>query len=189
MVDVPLRRPLVLVFAGVLLAAACAGDPPEHSLASRGPSLPAANAVTAPLLPTDAYQLPSFTVADYARLLTQLRGTPVVVNMWGSWCPPCRGEAPLFAEAHAEFGDRVQFLGIDIEDGREAAIAFMREFGWSFPSIVDPTVPSRFRTELGFVGQPNTLFYAASGELVKTWQGPITEEGLREGVARILASA
>jgi cytochrome c biogenesis protein CcmG/thiol:disulfide interchange protein DsbE len=149
----------------------------------------AGNATVAPLLPTDAYALPEFTLREYERLLGQLRGTPVVVNMWGSWCPPCRGEAPLLADAHAEFGDRVQFLGIDIEDSRTGAVAFMREFGWTFPSIVDPTAPSRFRSGLGFLGQPNTLFYDASGELVLTWQGPITEDVLRDGIRRILGTA
>jgi cytochrome c biogenesis protein CcmG, thiol:disulfide interchange protein DsbE len=146
----------------------------------------AVNATTAPLLPTDVFALPEFTVERYQMLLGQLRGTPVVVNMWGSWCPPCRDEAPMLADAHREFGDRIQFLGIDIEDDRAGAIAFIREFDWRFPSIVDPGSSSRFRAELGFLGQPNTLFYDASGTLVRTWQGPLTAEALQNGIRRIL---
>ena len=95
----------------------------------------------------------------------------------------------MLAEAHREFGDRIQFLGIDIEDDRAGAVTFIREFDWRFPSVVDPAYPSRFQSELGLLGQPNTLFYDASGELVRTWQGPLTSDALREGIARLDADS
>jgi len=154
-----------------------------------GAGVPAVNAATAPLLPTVADALPSFTLDRYDRLLSELRGTPVVVNMWGSWCPPCTGEAPMLAEAHARYGHRVQFLGIDIEDTVASARAFMRRFDWTFPSIRDPAFPSAFRSGLGFAAQPNTLFYDASGRLVSTWQGALGPDQLQAGIAKILAPA
>lgn len=188
------RRVHLAVAAAVLtvamVGAACAGAGPSvaRSPGSKASPLPAVNATSASLLPTRADALPDFTLARYGELLRQLRGTPVVVNMWGSWCPPCADEAPLLRDAHARFGDRVQFLGIDIEDSVGSARAFMRRYDWTFPSIRDPDFPSSFRPGLGFAAQPNTLFYDASGKLVVTWQGPLTPDRLRSGIDRVLAS-
>ena len=141
-------------------------------------------AAEGPLLPTDPYELPAFDIAAYERLLAELEGTPVLVNIWASWCAPCRDEAPHLASAHEEFGDRVQFLGLDILDERGSARAFMREYGWTYPSVFDG--PGAIRDELGILGQPATLFYDASGELVKTWSGPLTEEALGDGLEEIV---
>lgn len=184
-------RPASVLFVTSLIAVATAGCATRGAGDAASPTVAgerreAENAAEAPLLPTDVFALPAFTFERYETLLDQLRGTPLVVNMWGSWCPPCRDEAPMLAAAHEEFGEQIQFLGIDIQDDRAGAIAFIREFGWRFPSVVDPAWPSRFRSELGFLGQPNTLFYDASGELVSTWQGPLTEAALRDGIDRIL---
>jgi thiol-disulfide isomerase/thioredoxin len=172
MAPVALRRliPLTLVLA--LVAAACAegGEADDAS---------------GPLLPTDPYELPAYDLASYEALLSELEGTPVLVNVWASWCGPCRVEAPHLAAAHAEFGDRVQFLGIDILDEREAARRFMREHGWTYPSVYD--LPGAIRDGLGLLGQPVTLFYDASGELVDTWTGAIDEATLTERLERIAA--
>ena len=73
----------------------------------------------------------------FERLLSELEGTPVLVNFWGSWCPPCKDEMPRLVAAHDEFGDRVQFLGVDIMDNREEAKLFMEEYGMTFPSVFD----------------------------------------------------
>jgi thiol-disulfide isomerase/thioredoxin len=183
---VPAIALLVLAFG----AAACSRGPgsADGGSSSPGGTIRAENATTAPLLPVEADALPDFTVARYRDLLTQLRGTPVVVTMWGSWCPPCKADAPMLARAHDAYGDRVQFLGIDIEDSVESARTFMRTYDWTFPSIRDPVFPSSFRTGLGFVAQPNTLFYDASGRLASTWQGPLTDASLRDGLHAILSS-
>jgi cytochrome c biogenesis protein CcmG, thiol:disulfide interchange protein DsbE len=182
------RRAARAATIGVLVAAALAacGTPPDRDSDASAASIPAVNAAQAALLPSSADALPDFTLARYDELLRQLRGTPVVVNMWGSWCPPCNDEAPMLAAAHERFGDRVQFIGIDIEDSVASARAFVRRFGWTFPSIRDPDFPSSFRPGLGFAAQPNTLFYDASGRLVDSWQGPITSDRLRSGIERIL---
>lgn len=140
-----------------------------------------------PLLPADPYELPAFDMAMYEQLLTQLEGTPVLVNIWASWCAPCRDEAPLLASAHEEFGDRVQFVGLDILDERGSAREFMREYGWTYPSVFDAA--GGIRDGLGILGQPATLFYDASGELVTTWTGPLTEEALADGLDAIVMPA
>ena len=166
---------------GLILLTALATASCTQSSTDPGPArspVPARNAADATLLPTDAFALPEFDLARYERLLGQLDGTPMLVNFWGSWCEPCRDEAPHLASAHASYGDRVQFLGVDILDARAGAREFMREFGWTYPSVFDP--PAAIRDGLGLLGQPVTLFYDADGELVDRWVGPIPEKELME---------
>lgn len=166
----PLRRLAPFVLALALVAVGCGGGAEPDTAGGS-------------LLPEDPYELPEFDPASFEALLQELEGTPVVVNVWASWCGPCRDEAPHLAAAHAELGDRVQFLGVDILDEREAARRFMREYGWTYPSVFD--LPGAIRDDLGLLGQPVTLFYDASGKLVSTWTGVLDEDVLRENLALI----
>ena len=176
-----------LAAASLALSVAAAACGPRAEGGSAAPALgsvPAVNAVGAPLLPERADALPDFDPARFDALLGQLRGTPVVVNIWGSWCGPCRSEAPLLARAHAEHGREVQFLGVDILDSRPSARGFIAEFGWRFPSVFDAA--GAIRDALGFLGQPATVFYDRRGEPVLTWQGPLDERTLERGLRLIL---
>ena len=109
----------------------------------------------------------------------------MLVNTWASWCGPCREEAPLLASANRTYGDRVRFLGVDSLDERGSARDFMLEYGWTYPACT--TRAHRSATALGLLGQPVTLFYDASGELVDTWTGPLSEEALDANLHAILA--
>jgi cytochrome c biogenesis protein CcmG/thiol:disulfide interchange protein DsbE len=173
-----------MLLALSLALAACGGSRPGTGASSL--PTPALNATRAPLLPTRVAALPSFDLDAYRRLLGQLRGTPVVVNIWASWCGPCREEAPRLAEAARRYGSRVQFLGVDILDQRAAAASFIARYGWPYPSVFDAS--GDIRDGLGFLGQPVTVFYAASGRLVSSWSGPLTGEALAEGIGSILGS-
>jgi cytochrome c biogenesis protein CcmG, thiol:disulfide interchange protein DsbE len=143
------------------------------------------NAASAPLLPTALLSPLSFDFAAYQALGEQLNGTPVVVNIWSSWCGPCRSEAPDLASAARAFGDRVQFLGVDILDKRPAAMASIKRYGWTCPSLFDPG--GEIRDRLGFVGQPETLFYNAEGKLLATWIGPLTRMVLEESIRKVIS--
>jgi len=177
-------RPLLVVLVSfAVAAAACATDDEPAQLS---PEVPARNAAEAELLPSDALALPEFDLAMYQELLAQLEGTPVLVNVWGSWCGPCRQEAPRLAAAHQRYGDRVQFLGVDILDAREGARDFIREFGWTYPSVYDP--PGAIRDGLGLLGQPWTLLYDASGELVQRWVGPAPRDELNAELDRVVTT-
>ena len=183
---VTLRRPALAISMLALAVAACSG--PDGSADQPGTTaVPARNAAVAPLLPTDAAALPELDLDGYRTLLGQLEGTPVVVNLWGSWCAPCRQEAPDLAAAHGRFGDRVQFLGVDLLDARESARAFMREFGWTYPSVFDPS--GDIRDGLGLLGQPATLVYGADGELVERWVGPVPPGELEARLDELASSA
>lgn len=180
----PLRPAAAAVILAILAAGCGAGSPGEAE-----PSIPlvrARNATSAPLLPTDALALPDFDFRMFQELRSQIVGTPLVVNIWASWCGPCRIEAPDLARASARYGDRIQFLGVDILDSRGAARDFMREFGWTYPSVFDPS--GEIRDRLGIFGQPATLFYDATGELVQKWVGPIPADELGRGIEVLLGS-
>lgn len=173
------RRPLVFL-AGLALVVSCGGEPAPDPPAG---TIPARNATEAPLLPTFADVLPLADPDSFQRLLGQLEGTPVVVNFWGSWCPPCREEMPRLVAAHQEFGDRVQFLGVDILDARTDARAFMDEFEMTFPSVFD--VPDAIKTSLGQFGQPVTVFFRADGSFSFAYTGPIPEDDLHRHLKAI----
>ena len=168
--------PLLMLLS---MAATCGGsDPNLPGPSDVGPA--ARNAATASLLPTHVAELPTFDVETYRRLLTQLRGTPVVVNIWAAWCGPCRAEASLLHGASQTYGDRVQFLGVDILDSLGGARGFIEEHGLAYPSIFDPS--GAIRDSLGMIGQPVTIFYDAGGNVVSTWEGQLSKDALDEGI-------
>lgn len=177
----PRSRTLLRSFVLIALlstAATCGRSAEPPDAADAGPA--AHNAVTAPLLPTHVAELPSFDVQTYQELLTQLHGTPVVVNVWAAWCGPCQAEAPLLHTASQTYGDRVQFLGVDILDSRDGARGFIDEHGLMYPSVFDPA--GAIRDSLGMIGQPVTVFYDADGDVASTWEGQLTQAALDQGV-------
>jgi cytochrome c biogenesis protein CcmG, thiol:disulfide interchange protein DsbE len=169
----------VLLAAYALLITSCDRQGQEP----RDGTIPARNAAQAALLPTFADALPAMDPQTFDRLLGQLKGTPVVVNFWGSWCSPCRDEMPRLVAAHREFGDRVQFVGVDVLDSREGAQAFIEEFGMTFPSVFD--APDDIKGSLGQFGQPTTVFFRADGTFGSAWAGPISEKVLRRQLEAI----
>jgi cytochrome c biogenesis protein CcmG, thiol:disulfide interchange protein DsbE len=108
--------------------------------------------------------------------LAELRGHPVVVNQWGSWCPPCRAEFPFFAELADEHAEEVAFIGVDIQDDREAAEEFLAEFPVPYPSIYDPDAEAvRSLDWAGF--SPTTWFIDERGEIAFVRNGAYPDQG------------
>jgi cytochrome c biogenesis protein CcmG/thiol:disulfide interchange protein DsbE len=104
------------------------------------------------------------------RQLAELRGYPVVVNVWGSWCNPCRAEFPIFQKVAAERGTEVAFLGVDSEDSADAANTFLDELPLPYPSFSDPD--GEVKDDLRAFGLPATAFYDSEGKLAYLKQGP-----------------
>jgi cytochrome c biogenesis protein CcmG, thiol:disulfide interchange protein DsbE len=106
----------------------------------------------------------------FKKRLVTLRGYPVVVNKWASWCGPCRAEFPFFQRLSAKLGKRVAFLGVDAEDSNDAARTFLHEFPVPYPSYTDPDqkIAELLKATLGF---PSTAFYDHHGKLAYTKQG------------------
>lgn len=101
--------------------------------------------------------------------LRALRGHPVVVNMWASWCEPCRFELPFFQREAVARGATVAFLGINVNDSRQEASKRAAQFPMPYPSFEDPrsNLFARFKAQ----GLPTTAFYDATGKLVIVHQG------------------
>lgn len=118
-------------------------------------------------------ELPPIDGPGIRALLDEL-DRPAVVNVWASWCIPCRSEAPLLAEAAEEFRGEVVFVGVDVQDSQAGARAFIAEFGLDFDHYFDPgrEVPA----ELGGVGVPITYFVAAGGEVIRIHNGILDEQ-------------
>jgi thiol-disulfide isomerase/thioredoxin len=112
----------------------------------------------------------------YERTLASVRGYPVVVNNWASWCGPCRSEFPHFQQAAAEHMDEVAFLGVDTDDSADAYETFLRDNPIPYPSVEDADKELASWTGSTTVGLPNTLYYDTSGKLVYTHQGPYTSQ-------------
>jgi len=135
----------------------------------------------APSVPVgDVPVLPSATPADIHALLTT-SDRPVVINVWASWCAPCRSEAPLLRAAAAEWGDRVRFVGIDVRDSQDGARGFIAEFGLTgFEHYFDAA--GAIPDDLGGVGVPITFFFAADGTPIATHAGVLDERSLALGI-------
>ena len=112
----------------------------------------------------------------FGERLDSLRGTPVVVNNWASWCGPCRVEFPYFQALAIRMGDEIAFLGVDTDDNEDAANTFLGELPLPYPSYADPDSDIKKDFFDSPVGLPNTAFYDSSGERVYVHQGPYASE-------------
>jgi thiol-disulfide isomerase/thioredoxin len=108
--------------------------------------------------------------------LEQLRGTPVVVNKWASWCGPCRLEFPWFQSLAEKRGGQIAFLGVNSNDSDGSAKTFLSELPLPYPSYTDPDL--KIAQDLGGPPQafPTTTFYDRSGEQVFTHPGVYQNE-------------
>lgn len=160
----------------VLLLAACGADTPEGDGSS--PDYDRALAGARPKLER-IYDQPGELleggVDAFRRRIDSLRGYPVVVNKWASWCGPCRTELPFFQSQVAKRGKRVAFLGLNSNDGGDAAREFIRDFPVPYPSYVDPKL--ELAKEIEAVQEfPATGFFDSDGDLVFTHRGVYVSE-------------
>ena len=173
---VPPACALCLTFVVALVAGGCGSEEPR-SAASKADFSRALAGAPPPL--ERLYRRPAALVgggtAAFERQLAALRGYPVVVNKWASWCGPCRHEFPFFQQQALKRGKQVAFLAVNSEDAREPAEKFLREIPVPYPSFLDPD--SEIAELLGQSRNfPTTTFYDRGGERVYTKPGGYASE-------------
>lgn len=161
----PVARLAVAVLAATLLLAACGGS------SAAG----------------DDVSDVGITAADgSAASLGDMRGEPVVVNMWATWCKPCVKEMPAFDEV-ASSTDGVRIIGVNVGDSAEDAAAFAADLGVGYEQFTDPD--GALSSAFGVSGLPATAFIDEDGKVISVHQGAYTADELRDEIATTFAGA
>jgi cytochrome c biogenesis protein CcmG, thiol:disulfide interchange protein DsbE len=107
----------------------------------------------------------------FKQRLQALKGYPVFVNVWGSWCGPCRQEFPILQQASVKYGKRVAFLGVDVQDNSASAKRLLSQLPVSYPSFSDPDL--KIAAKMSAVGAfPTTVIFDSGGTAVAKHFGP-----------------
>ena len=163
----------VLLAAAALTLAGCGAAQPKSSAPSRTAVSAAFKGAPAPLaaLHDQASRLLSGEKAAYDARIAGLKGYPVVVNKWASWCQPCQTEFPVFQRVSVALGAKVGFVGIDGKDQNPAAAKFLRKFPVTYPSYIDPH-ENIARSIHAATYYPQTIYYDRTGKIVFDHAGP-----------------
>jgi cytochrome c biogenesis protein CcmG, thiol:disulfide interchange protein DsbE len=174
------------VFWPITLAAAALVGLLAYGVVSKGTNTTLDDAVAngkRPVAPLAAlpwlHQAGSGSLADY-------KGKVVVLNVWASWCDPCREEVPLLQRTHEQIADKGGVvLGIDTQDASNKALAFLQERKATFPSLRDRD--RSYGRELGVSGYPETFLIDRSGRVAALRRFPVTQEWLDANLPKLLA--
>jgi cytochrome c biogenesis protein CcmG/thiol:disulfide interchange protein DsbE len=109
---------------------------------------------------------------------------PVVLNIWASWCLPCRTEAPLLERFHQQYKDQVLFLGVNVQDKESEALRFVQQYGLTFPSVYDER--GRIGIEYGYYGVPETFIIDRNGIVLERHTGELSEAQLQQYLRQVL---
>lgn len=188
-------RLAIAVTAVAIIATACGGtDDTGHAGTTIAPiddnvATPSSQPVATPAPSGDPAPDLTFTLFDgSAATLADFRGRPLVLNFWASWCPSCVAEmSTAFKPVQEALGDRVTFLGMNIQDERELADALLDETGVVWTSAEDQL--GELYIELGGLGMPFTVYIDAAGNVVHEHNGPLDEALLRSQIAENLGVA
>lgn len=164
---ITMRAPLLAVMLGLSMAAAACSTEPSASVPAPAPD--------------------PITTEEMTALL-ETSSEPVVLNVWASWCIPCRSEAPMLSRAAATFDNRVRFVGLNVRDGPSDAGSFIAEFFPETPIEHYADASGAIPIDLGGNrGVPLTYFYAPGGELRHLHRGVIDERTLALQIDELLA--
>jgi cytochrome c biogenesis protein CcmG, thiol:disulfide interchange protein DsbE len=179
------RRLLAVVAVVATLLAACAPPPGEEGRPAVS-TAPAGSAKEASSAAPNAVRArfagfaggPGFALPD------DLHGRPLVLNVWASWCIPCRKEMPAFQSIYTQARGTVGFLGVDYLDEESAARRLAADTGVTYPLAADPKGTEV--AKLGVTALPTTLFFSAEGVLRGRRFGELDAERLRAAIRSYL---
>lgn len=121
--------------------------------------------------------------------LSDFFGKPIVLNFWASWCAPCKSEMPDFEEAYSKYGDKVQFIMINLTDGARETISSAKSFissqKYSFPVFFDTDESAAASYAVSYI--PRTVFINKDGKIVYSKTGVISAGALEDGIEKILS--
>ena len=140
------------------------------------PNLPAFAAEGDPIeLPAEG-SFPAVSVDEFKGILVGLRGQPVVVNIWASWCAPCRTEMPLLQDAAETYAGKAVILGVASNDDPREAQRFLDDLGLTYPNVFDSS--GEIRVALGLTAYPTTYVFGVDGTIRARVNGGISEQRL-----------
>jgi len=179
-------RALAAMVISTAALAGCGSEEPKSAAPSPVSTTESLRGAPAPLaaLHRQANQVLGGGPDAFEKRLASLRGRPVVVNKWASWCGPCRAEFPFFQAQAVKRGKEVAFIGVNSTDNDDDAKAFIAKFPVTYPHYRDPEqdIARVFKGNIGF---PTTAFYDRAGRLVIAKQGGYTsEQKLAEDIER-----
>jgi thiol-disulfide isomerase/thioredoxin len=138
---------------------------------------------TAPRL---GYRAPDFELPDLEGqkvTLSALRGKPILLNFWATWCPPCRQEMPELQEFHRRYGDQIVLVGVNWGEGSKTVKAFLDRLGVGYRNLVDERGTAFVLYRL--TGIPESYFIDPEGYIRGTWIGPLTAKEIVQGFERL----
>lgn len=189
-------RLLLVVGAPVVIAAIVVGigQAPKTERPGSGPSAKQTEATRdrAPgalrALYAEGDELRHLQGDEFVATVRALRGYPIIINKWASWCRPCRQEFPMLRRLSAKYGDRVAFLGLNAGDARRSARAFLQTNPTLYPHVIDPGEQiSRALSADGVF--PSTIFMDRDGDIVTVRPGPFATQAELEQAIRRFALA
>lgn len=158
--------------------------------ASREPAAVVTDTTGLPEAPLPGYRAPDFTLTAIngeTITLSALRGRPVVLNFWATWCPPCRVEMPFFQRASANYNGRAIVLGISDGETADVVTRFAAQNGLSYPLL--PDSDSQVSRQYATRALPTTFFIDADGMITEVHSGIINQAVLEDKIERLLNDA
>jgi len=116
--------------------------------------------------------------------VTRYRGKPLVLNFWATWCVPCWDEHPVLTQGAQLTNGQVQFVGVVFQDEESKIVSFLRQRGWSYPTLVDQAGKTAIAYGVG--GVPETFFLDSKGTIVAKFEGPMSPEILQANIRKAM---